>query len=88
MFVQEENGNELEFVYSFYPEEVNSKQTFKVPEILHSKPIIKIKLLFKESTDFYGRITIYDLCVKGVKKWLKLCVKYNNKLINHFDWIK
>lgn len=42
----------------FYPEDVNSVQKF-----LLSKPTIcnKIKFLFNNSTDFFGRIVVYSI---------------------------
>ncbi|KAH8110685.1 galactose-binding domain-like protein [Phellopilus nigrolimitatus] len=46
-----------------YPEDVNRKQTFELPE---TSPVAQLKMLFEESSDFFGRITIYDLQVAGL----------------------
>ncbi|KAG2184986.1 hypothetical protein INT43_000899 [Umbelopsis isabellina] len=47
---------------TFYPEDVNSTQNFSIE---CSQPVQRLKLLFEESTDFFGRITIYKLDVLG-----------------------
>ena len=47
---------------AIYPEDVNKKQVFDVPSL---EPIQALKLTFEESSDFFGRITIYDLDVQG-----------------------
>ncbi|XP_074651115.1 nuclear receptor 2C2-associated protein-like [Tubulanus polymorphus] len=47
-------------VGDFFPEDINKLQTFQ----LHSTPNEKVKLVkivFKNSTDFFGRVTIYKL---------------------------
>jgi hypothetical protein len=52
-----------------FPEDVNRVQVFELaplPESLAS--IHHMKLAFRESTDFFGRITIYDLKLSGVFK--------------------
>ncbi|KZV67603.1 galactose-binding like protein [Peniophora sp. CONT] len=45
-----------------YPEDVNRKQVFDVNS---PDPIQSLKLTFEESSDFFGRITVYDLDVLG-----------------------
>ena len=45
-----------------YPEDVNKKQSFCLPDC---GSITQLNLLFNESSDFFGRITIYDLQVEG-----------------------
>lgn len=45
-------------VQAFYPEDVNSLQTFKLSEPRTAKTF---KFVFNESTDFFGRIIIYKL---------------------------
>lgn len=49
-----------DFVYQqpFYPQDNNKLQSFHLQEIFE---VNKIKLLFNDSTDFFGRITIYNL---------------------------
>ena len=48
-----------------YPEDVNSIQYFKLNFLCDGNPIFnKIRLIFKDSTDFFGRITIYCLDIQ------------------------
>ena len=54
-------NNSLELIETIYPEDINDKQIFQVPEV----ETIFLSLLFPSSTDFYGRITIYSLEVFG-----------------------
>ncbi|KAI9207605.1 galactose-binding domain-like protein [Polychytrium aggregatum] len=51
-------------VMDFYPEDSNSAQSFAVPEP-SQKSGQRFKIVFKSSTDFYGRITVYKLDVLG-----------------------
>lgn len=45
-----------------YPEDVNRAQTF---DLSITEPVESIKLIFEESSDFFGRVTVYDLMVEG-----------------------
>jgi len=45
-----------------YPEDVNRAQLFDLAAV---EPVKGIKLVFEESSDFFGRITIYDLMIEG-----------------------
>jgi hypothetical protein len=45
---------------SFYPKDNNEPQTFEIATSTQ-----KLKIVFTESTDFFGRITIYSLDVLG-----------------------
>ncbi|KDR85581.1 hypothetical protein GALMADRAFT_218677 [Galerina marginata CBS 339.88] len=53
---------------TIYPEDVNRGQIFDLipaqPELL-KEGISTLKLLFESSSDFFGRITIYDLKLEG-----------------------
>ncbi|ORY97506.1 galactose-binding domain-like protein [Syncephalastrum racemosum] len=49
----------------FYPEDINPSQSFPIPS---SVPLQRLKIIFEESTDFYGRITIYKMDVLGHKE--------------------
>ena len=53
-----ENG-EFEKLQDIYPEDTNKLQTFQI----HSDVILckAIKIVFADSTDFFGRITIYQM---------------------------
>jgi len=42
----------------FYPEDVNRAQTFELAE---KSALDGLKLLFEESSDFFGRITLYSV---------------------------
>ncbi|KAL1728270.1 galactose-binding domain-like protein [Schizophyllum commune] len=49
-----------------YPEDVNRQQTFPLSTDLDlSQGAERLRLTFEESTDFFGRITIYDLKLLG-----------------------
>lgn len=51
-----------------YPEDVNRQQIFDLPDVLPVDSAIKsIQLVFEESSDFFGRITVYDLKIEGLK---------------------
>lgn len=47
---------------TLYPEDVNSTQVFQV---MPNEPVQRLKIIFEESTDFYGRITMYKLDILG-----------------------
>ncbi|XP_056021636.1 nuclear receptor 2C2-associated protein-like [Ostrea edulis] len=57
-----DENTENHTVMEFYPEDVNSLQSFKLPSVTSLK---KFKIIFSNSTDFFGRITIYELKVLG-----------------------
>ncbi|KAF9566900.1 hypothetical protein CPC08DRAFT_681599 [Agrocybe pediades] len=52
-----------------YPEDVNKRQSFDLtphqPDLFQDG-ISSLKILFEASSDFFGRITIYDLKVEGI----------------------
>ena len=50
-----------------FPEDVNRVQVFdlRLSEQIISGGASALKLVFEESSDFFGRITIYDLKVEG-----------------------
>jgi hypothetical protein len=45
-----------------YPEDVNRAQVF---DLTAAEPVKGIKLIFEESSDFFGRITVYNLMIEG-----------------------
>ena len=51
-----------------YPEDVNRRQSFDLtptqPELLKDG-VSSVKLVFQESSDLFGRITVYDLKLEG-----------------------
>ncbi|XP_077989582.1 nuclear receptor 2C2-associated protein-like [Glandiceps talaboti] len=56
------HGDEFTRITEFYPEDVNSLQRFPISS---SAMVTKLKIVFNDSTDFFGRITIYKLDVIG-----------------------
>ncbi|TEB38772.1 hypothetical protein FA13DRAFT_1848568 [Coprinellus micaceus] len=51
-----------------FPEDVNRQQVFDLPTIEGSRwadGMNAIKLTFEQSSDFFGRITVYDLTLEG-----------------------
>jgi len=58
-----ERSAPLIYLCSIFPEDVNRKQAF---ELAHcSSPVNQLRIVFEESSDFFGRITVYDLQVEG-----------------------
>ncbi|XP_052100446.1 nuclear receptor 2C2-associated protein-like [Mytilus californianus] len=51
-----------EKIIEFYPDDINSLQSFKLDK---PQPVKKIKVIFNNSTDFFGRITIYQFDILG-----------------------
>lgn len=47
-----------------FPEDVNRPQTFEIPAT-EGEGIHKLRLVFEESSDFFGRIIVYDLRIEG-----------------------
>ncbi|KAF8808018.1 galactose-binding like protein [Phlegmacium glaucopus] len=51
-----------------YPEDVNRRQSFDLvpaqPELLEGG-VSFVRLVFEESSDFFGRITVYDMKLEG-----------------------
>ena len=51
---------------SIYPEDVNRKQSFDLSPLESGHGVRSMKLVFEKSSDFFGRITIYDLQLEGI----------------------
>lgn len=49
-------------VSTVYPEDISSKQIFTFDP---TEGLKRLKIVFEESTDFYGRVTVYTLDVIG-----------------------
>ena len=52
-----------------FPEDVNRKQTFDLipaSSDVIQKGVDSLRLVFEESSDFFGRITVYDLQIEGI----------------------
>ncbi|KLO09279.1 hypothetical protein SCHPADRAFT_943775 [Schizopora paradoxa] len=56
-------GEEILISDQIYPEDNNRAQVFDLPENL--KPIKHLKFVFEESSDMFGRITIYNMQIYG-----------------------
>lgn len=51
-----------------FPEDVNRQQVFDLPSIEGTRwtdGMDAVKLVFEQSSDFFGRITVYDLTLEG-----------------------
>lgn len=57
-----EDSSCLHMLQKFYPEDNSSQQRFQITE---SPKLRLMKVIFNTSTDFYGRITIYELDIIG-----------------------
>lgn len=59
-----EGNSQWESFTTIFPEDVNRKQTFLLPG---NAKFGELKLLFEESSDFFGRITLYDVQLDGYR---------------------
>lgn len=50
-----------------YPEDVNRKQSFDLPIETVKEGVVGLRIVFEQSSDFFGRITVYDLQLLGEK---------------------
>ena len=59
--------SQWEFLDRFFPEDVNRKQTFSIQDrqLGHKKSCEHLRIVFEQSSDFFGRIVIYDLDLDG-----------------------
>ena len=60
--VKREGAAKAEFLRDFYPADDNHAQTF---DLDCEDKVTQVKIVFLDSTDFFGRITIYNLDVLG-----------------------
>ncbi|KAL5533651.1 hypothetical protein ACEPAG_111 [Sanghuangporus baumii] len=63
--VSESTGTEkptLKELTTIYPEDVNRSQSF---DLSGAGSIEEMMLIFEESSDFFGRITVYDMRIEG-----------------------
>lgn len=62
-----EGGRPWRLLTRIYPEDVNRKQTFEIaPGDMGECGVDSVKIVFEESSDFFGRITVYDLQLLGI----------------------
>ncbi|KAH9932064.1 galactose-binding like protein [Epithele typhae] len=60
-----------EVLTRIYPEDVNRKQSFELLPLDASGEdwaVIGLKFVFEESSDFFGRVTMYDLQLMGIQE--------------------
>lgn len=74
VYIRRRNEDKLTFIQDFDSLDINSKQVYQIYSSSNQEyklnkleeDITELKLLFKKSTDFYGRITIYSLSFFGL----------------------
>jgi len=59
---QSQDASNWQEITRIYPEDVNRAQIF---DLAVEESVRGIKLVFEESSDFFGRITVYDLMIEG-----------------------
>lgn len=62
MATQSQDTSNWQEITRIYPEDVNRAQVF---DLAVEESVRGIKLVFEESSDFFGRITVYDLVIEG-----------------------
>lgn len=67
VYISSEVGNGWNCLCTIYPEDVNRRQSFELgPSVDTTQTgVSAVKLVFEQSSDFFGRITVYDLKLEG-----------------------
>lgn len=68
LHAQSSTSQEWKIWTNVYPEDVNRQQAFDLPTLDETEwksGLAALKLVFEESSDFFGRITVYDLSLEG-----------------------
>lgn len=52
-------------IQTIFPEDINDLQSFKLNSGVKVLTTSKIELKFKNSSDFYGRVTVYMINLEG-----------------------
>jgi len=63
-----DSAKDWQVLTNIYPEDVNRRQVFDLKPIGAVDlewGVTGLRLLFEESSDFFGRITVYDLKMEG-----------------------
>ncbi|KAJ7040249.1 galactose-binding domain-like protein [Mycena alexandri] len=60
-----DTGNGWQTLIYIFPEDINRRQEFSLKTELSVAGIDRLRLEFEESSDFFGRITLYDLKLHG-----------------------
>lgn len=53
-------------IHTIFPDDVNNLQKFSLPNPLEIPLAKKLELKFKQSSDFYGRVTLYIVHFEGI----------------------
>ncbi|XP_071845562.1 nuclear receptor 2C2-associated protein-like [Apostichopus japonicus] len=61
--IGQEDATSYSKILDFFPKDDNSRQIFQIPN--DGNKVTRVKIVFMESSDFYGRITVYSLDVTG-----------------------
>ncbi|KAF8337391.1 galactose-binding domain-like protein, partial [Cantharellus anzutake] len=60
------DARQWELVERYYPEDVNRKQIFPIQTQLEPKRSCEqLRIVFEQSSDFFGRVVVYDLDLDG-----------------------
>eukprot|EP00041_Stephanoeca_diplocostata_P019215 m.409270 g.409270 ORF g.409270 m.409270 type:complete len:86 (-) comp21244_c1_seq6:2209-2466(-) len=51
---------------SLYPEDISTLQEFDISCSTGDAPVEQLRIQFDESTDFYGRVTVYHFDILGI----------------------
>jgi len=62
VYVSGKDNKDRKLMTHVYPEDVNRRQTF---DLGIGAGVMSVKLVFEQSSDFFGRITVYDLKLEG-----------------------
>lgn len=57
--------DQVKTIQSIFPEDVNDLQVFKLNQPTLISSTCKLELKFKQSSDFYGRVTVYIIDIIG-----------------------
>lgn len=63
-WLEASSDSELAKVADFYPEDINKLQKFPLPSPVKAKAF---RVVFADSTDFFGRITVYQMKLIAAK---------------------
>lgn len=65
LLLKNDQVEEGEVIHTIYPEDINDLQSFQLPKSVEISTTHKLQLKFKQSSDFYGRVTVYIVHFKG-----------------------
>lgn len=65
LLIENEHVEEGKNICTIYPEDINDLQNFQLPKSVEILTTHKLQLKFKQSSDFYGRVTVYIVHFEG-----------------------